>query len=368
MILMKKDGYIATVVIISLVILLVIFSINRFTGYSVNESYQKISFSPNEDVVANGLTECSDGVDNDGDGLLDWQYDLGCYGKDDANERALSREQEGGWTTYDPSNETKIVYVSSSKGNDGFDGLYPEPLNSSSGPVKTIKKGYDIMNGGYGSNNAPKRDGKPDWLLLKRGDKWEESIYWGVRSGKSNEERVIVASYGSSINRPLLIAPQYGTGFSICCGWHANLTLMGIDFYAAYRDPTSPMFNSTAGGGGFSRCCSGGGNLLIEDCVFRNDRGVVIQTGDGKPVNIEVRRNIMTDHYSEGSHSQGLYSSAIDKLLIEENIMDKNGYSDDFPNHERHLVVAHQDIGKWRTRSEERREGKECRSRWSPYH
>ena len=62
--------------------------------------------------------ECSDGIDNDGDGLVDWQYDLGCFDATDATEAAGPREAEGGWTTYDPSPETRIVYVSSSTGDD----------------------------------------------------------------------------------------------------------------------------------------------------------------------------------------------------------------------------------------------------------
>ena len=33
--------------------------------------------------VAGWSSECNDGVDNDGDGLIDWQYDLGCHGASD---------------------------------------------------------------------------------------------------------------------------------------------------------------------------------------------------------------------------------------------------------------------------------------------
>ena len=32
------------------------------------------------------------------------------------------------------------------------------------------------------------------------------------------------------------------------------------------------------------------------------------------------------------------------------------------------VAVGYMDPGNWITRSEERRVGKECRSRWSPYH
>ncbi|MBX4210764.1 hypothetical protein KW783_02205, partial [Candidatus Parcubacteria bacterium] len=58
--------------------------------------------------------QCSDGIDNDGDGLTDWQSDLGCYGPGDNTEQALSRDQENGWTTFNKSVDTRIVYVSNS--------------------------------------------------------------------------------------------------------------------------------------------------------------------------------------------------------------------------------------------------------------
>ena len=33
-----------------------------------------------------------------------------------------------------------------------------------------------------------------------------------------------------------------------------------------------------------------------------------------------------------------------------------------------HMGISPQAVSKWEKRSEERRVGKECRSRWSPYH
>ena len=67
------------------------------------------------------ITECNDGVDNDGDGLVDWQYDCGCYGPDDTTENALSREEENGWTTFDPSPDTRIVLVTNNPGQEETD-------------------------------------------------------------------------------------------------------------------------------------------------------------------------------------------------------------------------------------------------------
>src|ERR1041385_2063356 len=66
---------------------------------------------------------------------------------------------------------------------------------------------------------------------------------------------------------------------------------------------------------------------------------------------------------------------AIDKLLAQVTERDREpksgerspGLNFDFP---RHVLVVFADVrgGYSRNRSEERRVGKECRSRWSPYH
>ena len=72
-----------------------------------------------------GPGECGDGIDNDGDGLVDWEEDLGCFGPADTSEAALSREQEEGWTTFDVGGDSLVIYVSN-EGDDANDGLSPE--------------------------------------------------------------------------------------------------------------------------------------------------------------------------------------------------------------------------------------------------
>lgn len=57
-------------------------------------------------------TECSDGIDNDGDGLVDWQRDLGCHGPADTSEAALARGQEDGSSTLDVGSASLVVFVS----------------------------------------------------------------------------------------------------------------------------------------------------------------------------------------------------------------------------------------------------------------
>ena len=36
------------------------------------------------------FSQCNDGIDNDGDGLVDWQYDLGCYNASDTTEGGVA--------------------------------------------------------------------------------------------------------------------------------------------------------------------------------------------------------------------------------------------------------------------------------------
>jgi len=74
------------------------------------------------------------------------------------NESTLSNSSYG-WTIFKPSTDTRIVYVSSSTGNDSWDGLAPE-WNGKNGPKKTVTAGKALI-----------RKASSDWLLFKRGDR-----------------------------------------------------------------------------------------------------------------------------------------------------------------------------------------------------
>src|SRR6266478_3333053 len=64
------------------------------------------------------------------------------------NRRLLSVSLDAnGWTLVTPSPDSRIIYVSSSTGNDANSGL------SRFAPLKTIAKGESLL-----------RDGMPDWL------------------------------------------------------------------------------------------------------------------------------------------------------------------------------------------------------------
>ncbi len=176
--------------------------------------------------------ECSDGIDNDGDGLVDWEYDLGCTGADDPTEGGLaSREIENGWTVLEPGLTTRIFYVSSSTGDDGNDGLSPGQA------LRTFDAAFNKTFEKYG-----------DWILLKRGDVWFESLQ--VRNGRSRTDPFVIGSYGTSTERPLLKTGA-GRGIRVCCRDYSDFVLLGIHMYAHTRNRDSAEYVSMAGAEGF---------------------------------------------------------------------------------------------------------------------
>jgi hypothetical protein len=222
-------------------------------------------------------------------------------------------QQSSGWTQFNPSADTRIVYVSSSTGNDANDGY------SQNTPKRTLAAARAVLRNGY-----------PDWMLLKCGDAWNENFGGGFGlSGRSATEPMLLSSYGTGA-RPTI---QSGTGnaFSIWGnGDGNNLAIVGLRLWP----------NTYDGINGTPRCIVVFGsvsNLLIEDCYFQAaETNVVIQGASenpgptGRHSNISFRRNVVVDAYNTGtSNSEGMFVSGTDGLLIEENVFDHNGWRDD---------------------------------------
>jgi hypothetical protein len=109
-----------------------------------------------------------------------------------------------------------------------------------------------------------------------------------------------------------------------------NIAIVGLDFYAGARDPTSPEFTggsvSTAG----MAILSNSSNILIEDCVVRDYTGdIVIGSQRFSPTNVSLRRNIVVDAYSNSStiFSEGLFTYGVNGLFLEGNLFDHNGWN-----------------------------------------
>ena len=257
-----------------------------------------------------GTSACSDGIDNDGDGQVDWQLDLGCTGPNDDTEGGINNELDNGWSVFEPSPDTRIIYVSSSIGNDDYSGLAPE-WNGVDGPKASAAAGA-----------AQLRQGMPDWLLFRRGDVWfDQSV--GIVSGRSELEPSILGSYGDSIERPRFELDS--TWLNIAGGSPAHIRVLGAHVSMISRDPDDSRF--TGLGGNCIRWVAGGGDLLIED--VRCDYGQVNLEGDPS-LPMVLRRNVLNGSYSLNSHAQSLFSSIDAPLLIEENVFNHGGWNSEF--------------------------------------
>ena len=220
-----------------------------------------------------------------------------------------------GWTPLLPSPDSRIVYVSSSLGDDGNDGL------SIATPKQSVRAGMALL-----------RDGFPDWLLLRRGDSWDESFGIPNLSGRSPIERMVVSAYGPSAERPLL---RTGTddGMTIQTGTRSDsFAVVGLHFWPNRYDGTVGAPRGIAIFGEVH-------DFLIEDCMIEKyETNLVLQgtsehpAPSGRLTNIEIRRCVIADAYTAGdSNAEGIFASGTDGLLLEENVFDHNGWRDDVP-------------------------------------
>ena len=230
----------------------------------------------------------------------------------------ITVEKEG-FTTFQPRSDSRLIYVSSTSGSDSNDGLSPGTA------VKSIKRGKSLL-----------RDGYPDWLLLKIGDKWKEGLGKWVKSGRSSAEPMIITSFGQGTVRPILMTGAnhalraFGGGGSP--KQVDNLVFAGLHFYAETRDPEAPTFTSPTGKTGIV-WMRGTTFLLIEDNKIDHYRyGIALQDVDNLDMTgVFVRKNIIVDSYSTESHSQGIYVEKTEEVLIEENLFDHNGWHATYP-------------------------------------
>ena len=193
------------------------------------------------------------------------------------------------------------------------------PLN----PVGAVQA-YRTIAAAYGQL----RNGKADWMLLKRGDVWQEALGTWKKSGLDLEHPMLVSTYGSG-DRPKL---ETGSSEGLASGVGSapevnNVAFVGVHLHA----------NTYSGSGNPNgmRWMSRTTNLLIEDCKFEGySSNLVVQGYFGEIVNFRLRRSVIVDAFSTDSHAQGLYITEARDILIEENVFDHNGWREGVPGAE----------------------------------
>ncbi|MCS7032935.1 MAG: right-handed parallel beta-helix repeat-containing protein, partial [Phycisphaerae bacterium] len=223
-----------------------------------------------------------------------------------------------GWTTFGPSSDTQIWYVSSSSGDDNNPG-------TQAAPFRTLAKAKSMM-----------RDNRPDWLLLKRGDTFNEVFGSWTRSGRSPEEMMLIGAYGTG-PRPIVRTNGLDAdGITLAGGSTIPiryLAIQGIEFIDNTHDGTEDKYGI--------RLQRTGSHFYIEDVKVSNFKdGIVIGMEPPNPgvSNVTVRRSVIVDNWQKktSGHSQGLYASGTTNgLLIEENVFDRNGWKEGVPGAEK---------------------------------
>jgi hypothetical protein len=194
-----------------------------------------------------------------------------------------AEEDNPGWSEFQQSDGDRTVYVSA-EGDDAWDGLAASYQSGSNGPKRTLY-------GGLGQLRA----GHADWLLLRRGDRFEGSLDIRV-GGRSEAEPIVVSSFGEAPERPVVEG-----------GAHIASRDRGeVDHLAV----TDIRFE----GGHFSALQ--GHHITIEACHFEGGYGAVYAHDAEPKSHWRVRRN--TIHRTA---STSLHFNHVQGLLIEDNVI-----------------------------------------------
>lgn len=242
-----------------------------------------------------------------------WQYDIHQFEHD-----------KNGWSKITPSSDSRLIFVSSSEGDDDKARYYSRfevgdinaPLNIV--PFKSIAKAFTHV-----------RKGHPDWLLLKRGDKFELQSTLYLQSGESKISPMVLVGYGSDKRRPVIDSKDFT---ALMLGSKSYVVIKDIELYPSKLDPNSPKFSGwgnmkqNAIGIASISGSSGADDILIENVRVSYYKNNIVIGGGGGHKNVVIRRNEILNSYSDTGHSQGASIAYVDGLLIEENLFDHNGW------------------------------------------
>lgn len=212
------------------------------------------------------------------------------------------------WTQFVPSVDTRLIFVSSSTGSDTNSGLTPER------PVKTLEQAYELL-----------RDGYPDWMLLKRGDTWHESLPAAEKSGRAENELMVIGAYGSDTERPKIITASDGTALKAM----GAETLSHVAYVGLHLEPETRAANDSPSGIRWLRACD---NILFEDMYIEGYSGnVVLQAypESNRLDNIRFNGCVIVDAWSNTGHSQGMYAKGVNGLEVENSVLASNGFNHD---------------------------------------
>lgn len=245
----------------------------------------------------------------------------------------LPLQDANGFSILTPSPTSRLIYVDADGGNDSTAQTYTLS-DSEIGDDHQDPSGVINAYATISAAMAQARVNQDDWVMLQRGDTWTDPGVIAPKYGISVDRRSVVTWYGSDTARPKIHSGSDDGGIRYLWTEGSYSAVIGIHFYAYLRDPDNPNFvgwSNTSDENGlglrlhnFDQAMQG---ILIEDNVFDFYESNTIQQGSTNALtDIIIRRNVISNNYSTGAHSQGLFLSSNSGTLIEENLFDHNGW------------------------------------------
>ncbi|MCB0352648.1 MAG: right-handed parallel beta-helix repeat-containing protein [Bdellovibrionales bacterium] len=224
-----------------------------------------------------------------------------------------------------PSPSTEVVFISS-EGPFGDGSSHQLPLVP---PTETL-----ILEGDR-------------WYILERGKTYSFEI--ALRGGLSAIRPAVVTSYGSSVERPLVLAQNGGDGIRDDLGTSPLLhtVISGLHL--------KPVVDRR--GTGIDIVVPSGENLVVEDTVIeRFNEGVAVDTCCGSQTGrfngFTLQDSIIVDNGPSSpmpdNRGQGLRLERVDNTVIRRNLFDFNGHPSNDPEnatHFNHNMYLHEESG-----------------------
>ncbi|MBN1672572.1 MAG: hypothetical protein JXR37_16140 [Kiritimatiellae bacterium] len=246
-------------------------------------------------------------------------------------KRWLPVDQDG-WTVLEPAGDSRIVYVSSSEGDDATARAYQagEPSVGAdprlpAEPVRAFKT--------VGAALEHAREGAPDWVLFRRGDEFMR-VRIKARSGRSAQAPSVIGAYGSAADRPAFKGHGIGVSFGRVNTGAQFAVLMDLVFHATCLDPDSPDYQPDKrthpkgdhGGIGIEGGAQAQAqNILVENCLLRFCGLTCCGFSPDAMADVVIRRCAVLDKYTLAGHTQGLWGAHA-SLLLEECLFDHCGW------------------------------------------
>lgn len=216
---------------------------------------------------------------------------------------------QNGWSSIPFEEGQKVIYISND-GNDSKGEVYEVGDkvigNDPRHPPANVKAFQSLHHDTW----TRARGMESPWLMINRGDDWSVD---GNSAFTHNDTTRGVVSYGSFSKPRPRITVNEGHALKIFGQTQPGYTLNGLDFRGGENPSTAVNALGEID------------NITIEDNRFVGfGQGVVAQDRSENPDmnNLTIRRNVIAD----SKEGQGIYTKGVDGGLIEQNVIDHNGF------------------------------------------